>query len=196
MANLPENFDLGENIHELRKGRGLSLEELAKISGVSKAMLSQIEQQKVNPSIGIVWKIARGLNISIQDLFSSHDEDEIVFEVIHAESSPNLINVSETCRMQIISKMDMIDENELYLLHFKPRGELDSKPHFPRTMEITTAIKGELEIITDQKRAVIKPYDTVYYSADCHHCIRNLTDEPAQAYVVTLFNRPGKSTNL
>ena len=40
-------------------------------SGVSKAMLSQIETNKVNPTIATIWKIARGLNIEIQDILDS-----------------------------------------------------------------------------------------------------------------------------
>src|SRR5689334_1984512 len=49
-------FRVAENVRTLRRSRGLSLDELARASGVSRAALSQIETNKVNPTIGLLWK--------------------------------------------------------------------------------------------------------------------------------------------
>ncbi len=51
---------IGSNIQRIRKEQGLTLEVLAERSGVSKAMLSQIESDKVNPTVLTIWKIALG----------------------------------------------------------------------------------------------------------------------------------------
>src|SRR3954451_11861089 len=56
------------NLRERRKGRGLSLDELAAASGVSRAALSQIETCKTNPSLSVLWKIAVGLQIPFSEL--------------------------------------------------------------------------------------------------------------------------------
>src|SRR5688572_32104821 len=50
---------LGANLRRLRVRRGLSLERLAKASGVSRAMLGQIELGQSTPTINVVWKISR-----------------------------------------------------------------------------------------------------------------------------------------
>src|SRR4051812_18399694 len=64
--------DLGRrvaaNMRELRKSRDLSLDQLARASGVSRAALSQIETCKSNPSLGVLWKIAVGFGIPFADL--------------------------------------------------------------------------------------------------------------------------------
>src|ERR1700761_8669022 len=49
---------VGQNIKRLRARRNLSLEALAKISGVSRAMLGQIETGRSVPTINVGWKIA------------------------------------------------------------------------------------------------------------------------------------------
>ncbi|MBM4082873.1 MAG: helix-turn-helix transcriptional regulator, partial [Planctomycetes bacterium] len=64
MALAPKPPALGKNVLRFRKRKNLSLDELAQRSGVSKAMLSQVEQEKVNPTVAVVWKIAHGLGVS------------------------------------------------------------------------------------------------------------------------------------
>src|SRR5579863_3715030 len=64
--------DLGrrvaENLRQRRKARGMSLDDLARASGVSRAALSQIETCKSNPTVGLLWKIAVGLGVPFAEL--------------------------------------------------------------------------------------------------------------------------------
>lgn len=61
----------GKKIRELRVKRGLSLTELAKLSGISKSYLSFIERgEQANPSIEVIDKIAHALKIDIQTLLT------------------------------------------------------------------------------------------------------------------------------
>src|SRR5689334_2420143 len=61
---------LGANLRRLRMRRGLSLERLARASGVSRAMLGQIELGQSTPTINVVWKIARSLAVPFSALIS------------------------------------------------------------------------------------------------------------------------------
>src|SRR5690606_30002311 len=59
---------LGQNLKRLRTRQGHSLERLAKISGVSRAMLSQIETGKSAPTISLLWKISTALGVPFATL--------------------------------------------------------------------------------------------------------------------------------
>ena len=48
---------VSKNLKRIRRERGLSLTELAELSGVSKGMLSQIENNGTSPTINTIWKI-------------------------------------------------------------------------------------------------------------------------------------------
>ena len=72
---------IGKNIQRIRSSRKLTLNVLSERSGVSKAMLSQIESDKVNPTVATVWKIARGLNVELNDLLEADDEPTRVFSL-------------------------------------------------------------------------------------------------------------------
>ena len=61
------NEIVANNIAILRKKNRLSLEELGKLSGVSKSMLALIEKGDGNPTLGILWKIANGLGVPFDE---------------------------------------------------------------------------------------------------------------------------------
>lgn len=182
----PPNF--GKNIQRLRKERSLSLDTLADRSQVSKAMLSQIEQGKVNPTIGVIWKIAQGLNVQLQDLLVI-ERPSIRFEMKEKSNSTILHSDDGRVELQILSPPKMIEAVELYLLHFQERGALESLPHFPNTEEICTAVQGKLEISVGEKSTVIEPYQSLHYSADVPHTIRNIMRGPAVAYLAVRYQR-------
>lgn len=56
---------IGNNLKQLRKEKGLSLEALAKLANVSKAHVWSIEQDRSSPTIDVTYKIAKALNVSI-----------------------------------------------------------------------------------------------------------------------------------
>lgn len=177
-----------KSIQRLRKERGLTLDGLAGRSGVSKAMLSQIEKGKVNPTVGLLWKIAEGLNVQLQDLLAI-DRPNVRFEVKDKANSAILLSDDGLCELQILSPPKMIESVELYILHFKSGGELESLPHFPNTEEICTALKGRIRIRAAEQEAVIEPYESLHYSADVPHLIRNEARGPAVAYLAVRYQR-------
>lgn len=63
--------DVANSLRRLRQQRGYSLETLARHSGVSRAMLGQIETGKSAPTITLLWKVAKALGVSVADLISA-----------------------------------------------------------------------------------------------------------------------------
>lgn len=75
-------MDLGKiiafNLNKLRTERSLTLGQLAKLSGISKAILSDIEKGGSNPTINTIWKIANGLNVPYTRLMEVKEPDGTV----------------------------------------------------------------------------------------------------------------------
>jgi len=59
---------VGRRLAEVRKAAGVSVEELALKVGVSRSHLWRIENHAAQPSIAILYKVARGLDVSPKDL--------------------------------------------------------------------------------------------------------------------------------
>ena len=59
---------VGNTLAELRQLRALSLDELSRLAGVSKSMLSQIERNQANPTVAVVWRLANALGVPLGQL--------------------------------------------------------------------------------------------------------------------------------
>ena len=70
MAEIADDFDLGQRLRGLRELHGLSQRELAKRAGVSNAVISLIEQNRNNPSVGMLKKVLAGFPLSLADFFA------------------------------------------------------------------------------------------------------------------------------
>jgi len=187
MATTPALPPLGKHILKYRKQAGLSLDELARRSGVSKAMLSQVETGKVNPSVAIVWRIAHGLGVSVQDLLEG-GKGTARLEVIHPHQYA-VLTEGEGCEIQVISPIHMAGELELYLVAIKAGAVLHSKPHFPGAEEYTTLIEGTVEVTSGKLSKKISAGDTAHYDADIEHSLKNVGDGRAFMYMVLRYTR-------
>src|SRR5918997_4815744 len=69
---------LGERVRERRRGRELTLEELAERSGVSRAMISKVERGEKNPTLVVAAKVAEGLEITLSELLGTEERRETI----------------------------------------------------------------------------------------------------------------------
>lgn len=70
LADLPEPSRIGERLREARLGKDMTVREIARRVGVSPSLISQIERNKVNPSVSTLWSLVTVLGLSMGDLFS------------------------------------------------------------------------------------------------------------------------------
>jgi transcriptional regulator with XRE-family HTH domain len=178
---------IGRNIINIRKEKSMSLDELSKRSGVSKSMLSQIEQEKTNPTVITVWKIARSLDMPVSELMES--SEDIPIEVVRKDDAPIIYSEDRSVKFRINSPMHMTDNLELYHVTFKPLGKNISEPHFLGTEEFLTVISGKFKISSGNSTIILNKGDTARYRADRNHIIENISNSSSEAYLVVHFSR-------
>src|SRR6187399_2909621 len=66
---IPRN--LGENVRKLRETRGLSQQQLAKLSGIPRPTWANIESGSANPTLSVLTRVASTLQVSIEELISA-----------------------------------------------------------------------------------------------------------------------------
>jgi transcriptional regulator with XRE-family HTH domain/quercetin dioxygenase-like cupin family protein len=69
-ADLPGHSQIGERLREARSRKGMTVREIARRVGVSPSLISQIERDKVNPSVSTLWSLVTVLGLTMGDLFS------------------------------------------------------------------------------------------------------------------------------
>lgn len=100
----------GKKIRDLRMKKGMSLTELAKLSGISKSYLSFIERGKqTNPSIEVIEKISKALSVDLQSLLTSNklqkqiDPQNLDKEVIQLAIEMSNSNIDKEKLRQLIN---------------------------------------------------------------------------------------------
>jgi len=177
---------IGSRLRRLRKNEGLSLDALAKVSGVSKAMLSQIEQNKVNPTVAVLYRIAQALHVDLTELIGAGSPRH-QFEVIRRDDRKYLFASNDLCTVRTLSPLSLDKDIEFYRIELGPEGTLDSDPHFQNTTELLTVVSGTVKVRSADREVVLHEGDAAYYSVDVPHAIVNVADGPSVCYLVVKY---------
>ena len=189
--SVPAPPEIGVNLKKERVRQKMSLDKLSSLSGVSKAMLSQIETGKVNPTIVTVWKIVQAFKVDFNVLLKGEVDSILKFEVNRHSDLTVLDTGEEGVVINVLSPASMADDMELYILTLKPGACLKSKAHSSGTEEFLTVLKGELQVKSGSRSSCLKQGDLAIYQCDVPHSIENISDSESQAYLVVRFQKPG-----
>ena len=160
---------LAASLRDARKARGLSLDAVAKLSGVSRSMVSQIERGESSPTVATLWNLTQALQVDFAGLLEGKPEPGIV--VIRAAAAPVILGRGKAVSIRILSPAEAVGEHEVYDLTFGPGGALESDPHSPGCREHLTVVEGALRVRSGEEESLLGPGDTARYPADRDHAI-------------------------
>lgn len=175
---------VAKNIKEIRESKKITLDTAAKLTGVSRSMLAQIERGDVNPTISVLWKIANGYKTSFTSLVSPREEGHLL---IKAE---NVTPLFEGDGLYINRPAFPFQENtqfETYRIEILKDGYLQAQPHMKGTEEFLTVFSGELEVQTGAERFCIKKGDSLRFRADAEHSYRNVGEETVHLHMIIYY---------
>ncbi len=174
---------LAKRLKEERAAKGLSLDALAKLSGVSRSMLSQIERGESSPTVASLWNLTQALKVDFSNLLDQEAEPlPSIREIVSADVTPVIRNRAAGCEIRILSPAEEVGGNEVYDIRFSAGAALESSAHKKGCVEHLTVIDGLLEISSDEQTASVFAGDTIRYAADVEHTIR--AAEPARALLI------------
>lgn len=176
---------VGVNLRRMRVKRGLSLERLAQASGVSRAMLCQIELSQSAPTINILWKIARALNVPFSALIM--DQTPSRTKVLTATSAKVLRSSDGGFSSRALFPFDEPRTVEFYELRLAPLSTEKAEPHPPGTVENLIVTNGCLEMRVGETRHLLATGDAIQFEAGTAHEYRNPGDTEAVIYLVMTY---------
>jgi transcriptional regulator with XRE-family HTH domain len=176
---------VGVNLRRLRSKRGLSLERLSQRAGVSRAMLGQIELGRSAPTINLLWKIARALEVTFSALIAR--PDRVAPRVLTADTAKRLTNRDGTFSSRALFPFDEPRRNELYELRLKPGALEQADPHPPGTTENLIVTTGALEIGVGPLIHELRAGDAILFAADVAHSYKNIGAVDTVVYLVMTY---------
>ncbi|MFW2544922.1 helix-turn-helix domain-containing protein [Primorskyibacter sp. 2E107] len=168
-------------LKEARTAQGLSLDAVAKLSGVSRSMVSQIERGESSPTVATLWNLTRALQVDFAGLLEDQPTAPQI-EVLRAEAVPTIENRGTGCTIRILSPPEDAGVHEVYELRFTSGGRLDSAPHGRGTQEHLTVFEGAVRVVSGEAVEHLGTGATARYPADVAHRIE--ADGAARAFLV------------
>jgi transcriptional regulator with XRE-family HTH domain len=177
---------VGANLRRLRGERGLSLEGLAKLSGVSRAMLGQIELGHSAPTINVLWKIARALDLPFSALIAA-PRAQGGTRVIHAAKTKKLTSHDGAFSSRALFPYDEPRRVEFYELVLARGAVENADPHPPGTRENLVVTRGTVEVVVNGVAHRLGVGDAILFEADGAHAYKNIGDVDATMYLVMTY---------
>jgi transcriptional regulator with XRE-family HTH domain len=165
--------------------RTLSLEKLSRLSGVSRAMLGQIELGQSAPTINVLWKISTALGVPFSGLIGQRQAGGVV--VLRGENAKTLTSHDGSFRSRALFPFDEPRRVEFYELRLAAGGEELADPHAPGTVENLVVSRGTVEIEVEGTRQSLAQGDAIVFEADSPHAYRNSGDAEALMYLVMTY---------
>ncbi|WP_163650151.1 XRE family transcriptional regulator [Modicisalibacter sp. 'Wilcox'] len=150
----------------LRQARGWSLARTAEATGVSKAMLGQIERGESSPTVATLWKIAGGLEGSFSAFLA---------EPAAAPSAEPQAVLSDSAgmHMRVLIPFDPRWRLEMFAIDLEPGACSESSPHGVGVVEHVIVIEGALEVAEAGRWQTASAGDVLQLDAAQTHAYRN-----------------------
>jgi transcriptional regulator with XRE-family HTH domain len=173
---------VGGNLRRLRIRNGLSLERLAQASGVSRAMLGQIELGRSAPTITVLWKIARALDVPLAAFTTPESVGDAV--VLRAHRSRITASRNGRFRLRALEPSSTPRRVEFLEVSVCARTIEEVDGHPGGTVATLVLAQGCLEIELGGASHVLEAGDSIRFAADLRHVYRNCGSIEALAYLV------------
>jgi transcriptional regulator with XRE-family HTH domain len=172
---------VAHNLRRIRLQRELSLSGLARVAGVSKSTLSELERGRGNPSIDTLWALASALNVPFSGLFEEGGNGDI--RVVRLDKTPVVSQDGDTFRSRHLVTGHAPREVELFVVDLARNSRRDAAGHSPGVVEHVIVMDGCADVGPLGRSEVLEVGDCITFPADRPHIYRAF-DDPLRLLVV------------
>jgi len=169
-------------VRRLREARGLSQQQMARLSGIPRPTWASLESGAANPTLSVLTRAAAALQVSIEELIGPPRTAARRFA---AREIPE--RRREGARIRPLLP-EAIAGLEIARMELAPGGRMTGVPHTPGTREYLSCESGRIELAASGERYELGPGDALVFRGDQRHGYRNLdARRPAVAISVVCF---------
>ena len=171
-----EYLQIGEKIKRFREDHALTLKDMAKRTGLSTAVLSQIENHLISPPLGTLIRITQALELRPGHFFDQHPDKP--FTIVRKEERRPVSRFASKRGIQYGYSYeslghDMKDRHmEPFLVTLEPATLASPKPAAHDGEEFLFVLEGEMEVTLGNHSDVLQPGDAIYYDSKIPHLVQ------------------------
>ena len=174
---------LGERIRGLRRARGLTLNELAGLSGVSRAMISKLERGEKNPTLVVAAKVAGGLGVSLSQLVGVEERRRVV---VVPRARRTVVRDPGTGFERHVLSPSFGGRGIEFQKNVVPEGSTSGEipPHRRGVEEYVVVERGRLRAVLGGVDYLLEEGDALFFEADVSHRFDNAGEVECSYYLV------------
>ncbi len=174
-------YRFGEKIRNVRERKGITLKEVAEMVSVSESLVSQIERNKVSPSIDTLLTIADALQIDLEYLFRDYKKSNQV-DIVRAGKGDSIVQPGVVYH-QLSMMPEAPDEYaiEAFMLEIPPGKEKGDSVYGHPGKELGIIQEGSGELLYGAERYSLEKGDSISFPSEIPHILRNTGTEILRA---------------
>ncbi len=171
-----EEIHVGEKVKTLREQKGLSLKDLGDLTGFSTALLSQMENHLVSPSLGTLIKLAKALGVKVGDFLGETEGEP--FAIVRKDERKTVSRfaskegVKYGYSYQSLGFEKKNRHMEPFIVTLEPATVKTSKTSVHDGEEFIFVLEGAMEVILGNHTDVLYPGDSIYYDSNIPHRVQ------------------------
>lgn len=182
-----EPLNLGARVRELRKARGMTLEQAAVQAGLARSTLSKIENGQMSPTYDALRKLAQGLAISVPQLFTPAARVQVNGRLAVTKSGQGEAHATATYEHELLAGSLRAKQMLPYRATIRARDMAEFGGWVRHEgEEFLYVLTGIIRLYTEFYEPVeLRRGDSAYYDASMGHNVISLSDEDATILWVT-----------
>ncbi len=168
-------LNIGAVIRAERQRQGISLDEASRKTGVSKAMLGQIERDESSPTLSTVWKISAGLHIPMATLLAQNKHAD--YKVTKLADVEPVEELGSRIRVYNLFPFDPVAAFDYLYIEIDPHTYYPSTGHPNAIEEYVVVTSGKLDLHVAGKVYPMEAGDSITFAGNEEHGYENSSDE-------------------
>ena len=172
-------MQLGKKIRDLRLRRGMTVQQLAEATGLSKGFISQVENSRTSPSLATLQDLARAL------------ETSVAYLVVEEERAPHVVREAQRPRLQVGAGPSLVEvlsaqprrNLELLMIELAPGADSGERRHHHHGEEIVLCLEGRVVLMCGDSELALDTGDACHYDGRVPHAVRNAGSGPARLLI-------------
>lgn len=178
---------IARSLRREREAHGISVSELARRAGVSKATVSQLESGSGNPSVETLWALGDALGVPFATLVDRPaDGPTLIRAADLAVGAPQVPSADAPYSATLLSASPPGARRDLYVIRAEPGQPRRSLPHHQGTTEHVVLLSGEARIGPVESPEVLSPGDYLSYRGDAPHIFEALAPGTSAVLITEL----------
>ncbi len=169
--------EIGQRLRSIRTALGMSQRQLGRVSGVANATISQIESNKLNPTVSMLKKVLNGFPISMSEFFAENAEyaERIFYRV------DDLTKIADGGVSYLQVGANLHNKSIQFLKEcYQPGAGTGKHAITHEGEECGIVLNGRLEVTVADQSTVLAAGDAYYFRSDQPHQFRNSGSEPCE----------------